>query len=52
MPVEVKEWVEQAWSRIKHLEGEVARLKKENADLKTYRKFAEDRILKAEPDKY
>lgn len=50
MPVEVKNWIEQADSRIRHLTSEVERLKKENADLKSYRKFAEQRILRSEAE--
>lgn len=45
MPLEVKEWIDQATSRIKYLTGEVERLKAENANLKAYRRFAEARIL-------
>ena len=48
MPVEVKEWIERAESRMNWLSGEVERLKKENEDLKSYRKFAEQRILKSD----
>lgn len=48
MPREVSEWVERAHSTIQHLRGEVERLKKENADLKTYKRWAEKRILRAE----
>jgi len=48
MPVEVSDWIEHASSRIKHLTGQLEKLKLENADLKTYRKFAEKRILRSE----
>jgi len=50
MPVEVSDWIEHASSRIKHLTGQLEKLKLENADLKTYRKFAEKRILRAEAE--
>jgi hypothetical protein len=48
MPQEVKDWIEQASSRLRHLTGEVERLKEENKNLKAYRKFAEHRILRSE----
>jgi hypothetical protein len=48
MPVEVQEWIERASSTIQHLRGQVETLKKENADLKAYRKFAEHRILRSD----
>jgi hypothetical protein len=50
MPVEVKDWIEQASSRMKHMQGEIDRLKEENAQLKAYRKFAEHRILRSEAE--
>lgn len=50
MPVEVRDWIEHASSRIKHLTGQLEKLKLENADLKTYRKFAEKRILRSEAE--
>lgn len=45
MPVEVRDWIEQASSRIKHLTAENERLRKEITDLKAYRRFAELKIL-------
>jgi len=48
MPPEVKDWIERANSTIQHLRGQVETLKKENADLKAYRKFAENRILRSD----
>ena len=48
MPQEVKDWIERANSTIQHLRGQVETLKKENADLKAYRKFAENRILRSD----
>lgn len=50
MPVEVSDWIEHASSRIKHLTGQLEKLKLENADLKTYRRFAEKRILRSEAE--
>ena len=50
MPVEVSDWIEHASSRIKHLTGQLEKLKLENADLQTYRKFAEKRILRSEAE--
>ena len=50
MPQEVKDWIEQASSRMKHMQGEISRLKEENAQLKAYRKFAEHRILRSEAE--
>ena len=48
MPMEVKDWIERANSTINHLKGEVERLKEENKNLKAYKKFAENRILKVD----
>ena len=48
MPREVKEWIDQATSRMRHMQGEIERLKEENKALKSYRKFAEHRILRSE----
>jgi FtsZ-binding cell division protein ZapB len=48
MPMEVKEWIERANSTINHLRDKVARLETENKDLKSYQKFAEQRILRSE----
>jgi hypothetical protein len=48
MSQEVKDWIEQASSRLRHLTGEVERLKEENRNLKEYRRFAENRILRSE----
>ena len=50
MPMEVKEWIDQATSRMRHMQGEIERLKDENAKLKAYRKFAEHRILRSEAE--
>ena len=48
MPQEVRDWIERADSRIKYLQGQIDRLKAENEDLKSYRRFAEQRILRSE----
>ena len=50
MPREVKEWIDQATSRMRHMQGEIERLKEENKALKSYRKFAEHRILRSEAE--
>lgn len=48
MPMEVKDWIERANSTIQHLRGEVERLKTENTELKSYKKWAEHRILRSD----
>lgn len=48
MPVEVKNWIDQAHSTINHLRGEVDRLKTENKELKAYKRWAEQRILRSD----
>lgn len=48
MPVEVSNWIDQAVSRMAHMQSQIDRLKKENTELKAYRKFAEHRILRSE----
>ena len=50
MPQEVKDWIERAQSIMNHQRGEIERLKEENKALKTYRKFAEHRILRSEAE--
>jgi uncharacterized small protein (DUF1192 family) len=50
MPVEVSNWIDQAMSRMSHMQSEIERLKRENAELKAYRKFAEHRILRSEAE--
>jgi ribose 1,5-bisphosphokinase PhnN len=47
MPVEVKEWIEKANSTINHLKGKVERLEDENAKLKAWKIWAENRILQS-----
>jgi hypothetical protein len=48
MPLEVKNWIERAQSTINHQKGEIQRLKQENEELKSYKKWAEHRILRSE----
>ena len=45
MPIEVKDWIDQAMSRLKNLQSKIDRLSMENAELKSYKKWAENRIL-------
>ena len=45
MPIEVKDWIDQAMSRLKSLQSKIDRLSIENAELKSYKKWAENRIL-------
>ena len=45
MPKEVKDWIERASSIMKHQRGQIDELKKENSELKSYRAWAEKRIL-------
>jgi len=48
MPKEVSEWIEQAHAKIQHLQGEVDRLKEDNRKLKSYQKWATDRITRSD----
>lgn len=45
MPKEVNDWIERANATIQHLRGKVEKLEEENKNLKSYRKFAEQKIL-------
>ena len=45
MPTEVKDWIDQAHSRINHLTHEVARLKEENLKLRRANKVMEQRVM-------
>lgn len=45
MPTEVKDWIDQAMSRMKSLQSKIDRLETENKELKSYKKWAEHRIL-------
>jgi hypothetical protein len=44
MPQEVKEWIERASSTMKHQATQIADLKAEVAQLKSYKKFAANKI--------
>lgn len=48
MPQDVKDWIDRANSIMNHQRGEIDRLKQENKELKNWRRWAEDRILKAD----
>lgn len=50
MPKEVNEWIERASSTMKHMQSKIDDLTKENKELKIYKKWAEKKILSAEPD--
>lgn len=45
MPVEVRDWIEQATSRMRNLQSKIDRLESDNIELKAYKKWAEHRIL-------
>jgi predicted RNase H-like nuclease (RuvC/YqgF family) len=45
MPVEVKEWIDQASSRINSMRTEIDRLKEENKSLKRSHKLMEQRVM-------
>ena len=48
MPQDVKNWIERAQSIMNHQKGQIERLKKENDELKSWRKWAEHRILRSD----
>lgn len=48
MPQDVKDWIERAQSIMNHQKGEIERLKKENEELRSYKKWAEHRILRSD----
>jgi predicted transcriptional regulator len=50
MPMEVKDWIDQAMSRLKNLQSKVERLEAENKELKSYKRWAEHRILNSSPE--
>ena len=50
MPMEVKEWIDQAMSRMRSLQAKVDRLEIENKELKSYKRWAEHRILGSSPE--
>lgn len=45
MPTEVKDWIDQAHSRINHMTHEIARLKEENLKLRRANKLMEQRVM-------
>jgi hypothetical protein len=45
MPMEVKEWIDQASSRMSHMRTEIDRLKEENAKLRRANKVMEQRVM-------
>jgi len=45
MPQEVKDWIDQAMSRIRHLTHENERLKEDNAKLRRANKLMEQRVM-------
>lgn len=48
MPQEVKDWIDRAQSIMNHQRGQIERLTKENTELKAYRRWAEQRILRSD----
>jgi cell division septum initiation protein DivIVA len=45
MPQEVKDWIDQASSRMNHMKTEIERLKEENKNLKRSHKLMEQRVM-------
>jgi len=45
MPMEVKEWIDQASSRMARMTSEIERLKEENKSLKRSHKLMEQRVM-------
>lgn len=50
MPMEVKDWIDQAMSRLKSMQAKIDRLEVENKELKSYKRWAEHRILNSNPE--
>lgn len=50
MPMEVKDWIDQAMSRLKNMQSKIDRLEAENKELKSYKRWAEHRILNSSPE--
>jgi hypothetical protein len=50
MPQEVKDWIERANSIMKHQAGRIEQLLIEVNELRSYRKWAEHRILRSEKE--
>lgn len=45
MPMEVKNWIDQASSRMAHMTSEIERLKEENKQLRRTHKLMEQRVM-------
>lgn len=45
MPTEVKEWIDQASSRMSHMRTEIDRLKEDNLKLRRANKLMEQRVM-------
>jgi hypothetical protein len=45
MPTEVKDWIDQASSRMSHMRSEIDRLKEENLKLRRANKVMEQRVM-------
>ena len=50
MPQEVKDWIDRAHATMNHQKGEIERLKDENKKLKSYKTWAERRILQSDKE--
>lgn len=50
MPQRVKEWIDRAGSIMTKQKTEIEDLKKENKELKAYKKWAEHRILRSDQE--
>lgn len=48
MPQEVKDWIDQAMSRMRSMQNKLDKQAEEIKELKAYRKWAEHRILRSE----
>jgi uncharacterized protein YoxC len=48
MPHQVKQWIDRAASTMKHQQSKIDDLTKENNELKSYKKWAEARILRSD----
>jgi hypothetical protein len=50
MPTEVKDWIERAESIMRNMQSKIDRLTEENVELKSYKRWAEQRILNSTPE--
>jgi hypothetical protein len=50
MPQRVKDWIDRAGSIMTKQKTEIEELKKENKELKAYKKWAEHRILRSDQE--